>query len=215
MLVLVLSLSAGLGDAFAFLALGGIFTANMTGNVVLSTLFTRGDYAATLLGAAGAVVAFAAAAFLAFRRMERAPDATDQPPAALPLRRATLVPAIVIETLAALAWSIADDRTATRVGVIMACAAVSGLQSAAMKRATAAGGATTTYVTGTIVGVMDDLARGRSGVGRRIASIGALVLGGLLGCAITALDTRLTPWACVIALGAALGLAGRLRSPRP
>lgn len=40
-MLLFLSFGAGATDAFAFLALGGIFTANMTGNLVLVGLVGR------------------------------------------------------------------------------------------------------------------------------------------------------------------------------
>ena len=51
----MLSFGAGATDAFAFLALGGIFTANMTGNLVLVGLVGRDDYLASLVGAAIAI----------------------------------------------------------------------------------------------------------------------------------------------------------------
>ena len=58
--LVLLSFSAGAADAFAFLALGGIFTANMTGNLILTGMFTRPEFGATLVGAIVAIVAFAA-----------------------------------------------------------------------------------------------------------------------------------------------------------
>ena len=50
--LLVLSFAAGAADAFAFLLLGGIFTANMTGNLILAGLPTRPGYMSVLMGAA-------------------------------------------------------------------------------------------------------------------------------------------------------------------
>ncbi len=63
----MLSFAAGAADAFAFLLLGGIFTANMTGNLILAGLPTRPGYMSVLVGAAVAVTAFSVALYGGFR----------------------------------------------------------------------------------------------------------------------------------------------------
>ena len=63
----LLSFGTGAADAFAFTVLGGILTANMTGNAVLAVLFDRSAYLTTLAGAATALTAFALAALGGFR----------------------------------------------------------------------------------------------------------------------------------------------------
>lgn len=65
--LVLLTLASGAADAFAFLVLGGIFTANMTGNLVLAGMFTRPGWPTTLAGALTAIVVFAALVFGAFR----------------------------------------------------------------------------------------------------------------------------------------------------
>src|SRR5262245_60051139 len=63
----VLSFAAGATDAFAFLQLGRILTANMTGNLILVGLYQRPNYTTTLIGALVAVVVFALVTYLGFR----------------------------------------------------------------------------------------------------------------------------------------------------
>jgi uncharacterized membrane protein YoaK (UPF0700 family) len=58
--LVLLTLGSGATDAIAFLGLGGTFTANMTGNLVLIGLVGREDYAGTAVRATVACVAFAA-----------------------------------------------------------------------------------------------------------------------------------------------------------
>ncbi|MDQ2697345.1 MAG: DUF1275 domain-containing protein [Actinomycetota bacterium] len=66
-IAIVLSFAAGATDAFAFLQLGGIFTANMTGNMVLMGLVQRPDYLGTLFGGSVAIAAFAVGVYVALR----------------------------------------------------------------------------------------------------------------------------------------------------
>lgn len=204
-LVLALSFAAGVGDSFAFLTLGGIFTANMTGNVVLATMFSRPDYLATVAAALCALTAFAGAAFITFHVLGRGNG--DRP-------RGAKVPAVlgaaaVVQTGMATVWTLAAGRAARIVAVALA-AAVMGIQSAVMKRAAVAGGVTTTYITGTITGIADDLATGREPVGTRVVSLLTFVAGGVTGCALTMTCERLAPWVSL----AVLLLATRCSMPR-
>src|SRR5690349_2196820 len=122
----VLSLGAGATDAFAFLALGGIFTANMTGNLGLTTLFQRPGYATALAGALVALAVFAAALAAGFR-MKR-----------------VLGPAAGLQALVLAGWLAHVPHPA-----LIACsAAAMALQTVAGKRAF--DGVTTTFVTGTL-----------------------------------------------------------------
>src|SRR5690606_22892933 len=70
----LLSYAAGAGDAFAFVELGGVFTANMTGSLVLSGLTGRPGYGALVAGAATALAAFLAAVYAASRATPKGPE---------------------------------------------------------------------------------------------------------------------------------------------
>ena len=63
----MLAFAAGATDAFAFLLLGGVFTANMTGNLVLAGLTERPGYATMIVCVIIAILAFAVGLFAAFR----------------------------------------------------------------------------------------------------------------------------------------------------
>ena len=66
-LAVVLAFAAGATDAFAFLQLSGVFTANMTGNLVLAGLTEREGYANSIGGIVVAIVVFIAVLYAAFR----------------------------------------------------------------------------------------------------------------------------------------------------
>lgn len=70
----LLSYAAGAGDAFAFTELGGVFTANMTGSLVLSGLTGLPGYGALVAGAATALAAFLAAVYAASRAAPKGPE---------------------------------------------------------------------------------------------------------------------------------------------
>ncbi|PPG06502.1 hypothetical protein C5C59_04970 [Rathayibacter sp. AY1F4] len=65
--LVLLAIASGATDAFAFLLLGGIFTANMTGNLVLLGLYPRSAWLTTAAGAVTAIVFFAGAVYAGFR----------------------------------------------------------------------------------------------------------------------------------------------------
>ncbi|MCO8274354.1 DUF1275 domain-containing protein [Actinoplanes sp. TRM 88003] len=165
----VLSFAAGATDAFAFLQLGGIFTANMTGNLILVGLYQRPNYLTTLIGASVAVVAFALVTYLGFRVRNA---------------RVLLVVATVVQALVLAGYAVAD-RPLGRLwlcvfialsAVAMACQTVIG------RTIEARSGVTTTFVTGTLTSLMQSLANGRTEFRTvRILSILALVAGALVG----------------------------------
>ncbi|MEU0912822.1 DUF1275 family protein [Streptomyces althioticus] len=70
----LLSFATGAGDAFAFVELGGVFTANMTGSLVLSGLTSRPGYGSLVAGAAVALGAFLIAVYLASRAAPKRPQ---------------------------------------------------------------------------------------------------------------------------------------------
>lgn len=177
-LLLVLSFGAGATDAFAFLALGGIFTANMTGNLVLVGLVGRDDYLATLVGAAVAIAVFFVVLLVGFRY---AHTTTRSP---VRSTRMLLGVAAGVQVASLAAWWILDSPTDPIVvdGLVALSAAAMALQTVVARTSTVGGGLSTTFVTGTMVNVVDDLARGDTEyLALRIGAIAALVAGSFAG----------------------------------
>lgn len=209
--LILLSLSAGAADAFAFLALGGIFTANMTGNLILTAMFTRTEFVTTLWTAIVAVVAFAGVLYAAFRL-----TAGTAPGPGTPRRvvRRLVLPSLVIETVVVAIWlPFHGDGLAERGVVIALSSAALALQTVAAKKLSDVDGITTTYVTGTLTTTMQDLAE-RRGFGEtvRILSILALPVGALAATAALAAATWSGPivaWAAAALATGLLWLAGR------
>ncbi len=150
-LLLALAWSAGFVDAASYLGLGGVFTANMTGNTVLLGLaIARLDLAGSLRSAmalTGFCIGVIGGALLLARDRTKAPW-----PSAVTITLA--LEGLVLIALG-LAWSAAGNvPNAEMVGAFLLIAGCSmGLQSAALKRI----GIPTvgsTAITGTVTGVM-------------------------------------------------------------
>jgi uncharacterized membrane protein YoaK (UPF0700 family) len=138
-LVLLLTGAAGYVDAISYLALGRVFTANMTGNTVLLGLaLVQGDTdgaGRALLALAGFLVGGALGAALAYRGL----DDNEWP------RGVTL--ALVVEGVVLVA--LANDRSGSLAYRVTLAAIAMGIQSAAARRLDVFG-ITTTFVTGTL-----------------------------------------------------------------
>lgn len=178
-LALLLTVAAGATDALAYLGLGGVFTANMTGNLVL--LGIAGSHGADLhvARAAAATLAFAAGLVLAFR-MTR-----DLPAGALWPRRITLTLTVGLICQAAFlaGWAAVDATPSEEwdVALVSLSALAMGVQTACARRVALAG-ITTTFVTGTLTSIAESAAHGSARhVPRRLAVLLALVVGALAG----------------------------------
>lgn len=138
--VLVLSFAGGTVDAGAYLGLGHVFPANMTGNTVLLAIAVARGSATDLARAAVALVAYCTGALLGTLVLRRRGSWPGK--AAYTL----LVEAGLLATLVAL-WAALGS--GTHFGLIALAAAAMGSQSAAV-RSSHVGGISTTYVTGTL-----------------------------------------------------------------
>ena len=168
----------------SYLGLGRVFTANMTGNLVLLGI-TIGQ--GQLTGSIRAVIAFAGfvIGFLLGMRV----TARTQPSAVWP-RSATLALLAELGLLLGLlaGWEIAGGRPATvTLDVLIAVsAAAMGMQSAVARRLGVVA-VTTTFVTGMLTTMIAELATG--GPGRShwtlwVATLACLVLGAAAGAAV-------------------------------
>ncbi len=172
--LLLLSFGSGAADAFAFLALGGIFTANMTGNLILTGMFIRPGFPLVLLSAVVAIVVFTVVLYAAFRLTAAGTGIPVRPEC---LRRRLVIPSVAIQALVVVAWIVAPGTRGTieQCGVLALSAAALALQTVAAKKLSDVAGVTTTYVTGTLTTTMEALAE-RNATGQRVRVLSILAL---------------------------------------
>jgi uncharacterized membrane protein YoaK (UPF0700 family) len=222
-LLLTLTVVTGLVDAVSILALGRVFVANMTGNVVFAGFAITGapgfSLGASLFALAGFLLGAAAGGRLtAWVGHDRA----------LHLRAATvaefvlLAVALVIAAVAGGAGAthgtlhLAADADPFGPGTADALAAVlavaMGIQNA-VARHLSVPDLTTTVLTMTLTGIGIDLRAGRRsrvGLGRRLLAVAAMLAGGVLGAALVLHAGAVIPLALAAALLAvAAGSAAR------
>jgi uncharacterized membrane protein YoaK (UPF0700 family) len=204
-LLLALTAAAGWVDTLSYIALGHVFTANMTGNLVLLGLAVGTAQAGGAERSAVALAGFAAGALLGSALTRDA--AGDWP------RRVTA--ALAVEAAALVAFA-----TLWRAGVgvepLIALSAVGmGIQSAAVRRLAVAGVATT-FVTGTLTSLMAGLAalRPASGWARQAAVLAALLAGAVVAAAAWTRTPGVAPVGPAV-LVAVVTLAAAAREVRP
>lgn len=181
-LLVAMTVVTGLVDSFSYLALGHVFVANMTGNVVLlgfSLAGARGFSSTSSLVALGSFASGSLAAGRLGARLEKNRGRL--------LSCAAGVQVLFVATGTILAASSALPFSAgDRYGLIAVLAVGMGLQSATARKL-AVPDLTTTVLTQTISGVAaDSVIGGGSGskAGRRLVAVGAMLSGALVGAAL-------------------------------
>jgi len=153
-MLLVLTWAAGCVDAISYLGLGHVFTAMMTGNIVLLGLaLAQGDVLAALRSVF-AVIGFSVGVFIGAMIAERESKIAEWPGVVtLALAAETGMLAIFTAT-----WHLvgAIPGAGVRYFLIVLLAFAMGIQSAAVRRLGVPGIATT-YITGTLTSLMVDL----------------------------------------------------------
>jgi uncharacterized membrane protein YoaK (UPF0700 family) len=212
-LLLTLTAAAGSVDAVSFLGLGRVFTANMTGNLVLLGIAIG---QAQLAGSIRAVIAFAAFVFGVLVGVRV--TARNEPPAVWP-RSATLTLLAELGLLLALlaGWEIAGDRPGpVALDVLIALSAgAMGMQTAAARRLGVMG-LTTTFVTGMLTNLIAALATvgpGRSHWTLWAATLACLVIGAAAGAAVFIAWRPGAPLVAVLLVGTVFAAA--TKSARP
>jgi uncharacterized membrane protein YoaK (UPF0700 family) len=217
----LLTLVTGLVDAACYLGLGQVFTANQTGNAVLLAFGAAGPPGLPILGPTLSLAVFlvgaAGGGWLATRLV--GPAKTELP---APAWRRWLMIALLIEFalviaagLVALGLPDGGDGGDRRYPVIALLAAALGLQNATVRRL-AVPDITTTVLTMTLTGLAADsrLTGGDSPrMGRRLAAVGLMAAGALIGAFLLRVDLVLPVLAAalVIALAALELRFGRSR----
>ncbi|SDU73632.1 YoaK family protein [Jiangella alkaliphila] len=179
--VLLFGLTAvtGVVDAVSYLALGHVFVANMTGNVIFLGFGIAGAADVSAAASVAALLAFVLGA-LAGGRLSR-----HLQHAGTPRHLAVVTAAGLAGTTAALVLSllVGDDSAAARYALIVVLAATMGLQNASA-RALALPDLTTTVLTQSITGLAADSrwgSGGRQRAGRRLGSVATMLAGALAG----------------------------------
>lgn len=156
-LLLLLTGAAGNIDAVGYLALGRIFTANMTGNTVLLGLHLGQEQGAAALRAVIALVGFGVGLAIGALVVERARSKEAWPPA---VTAAFAIEAAMLAVLAVGMHLTATLRDVIEAQALIAVSAIAmGIQSAAVRRLNVPGIATT-YVTGTLTSAVTGLVAG-------------------------------------------------------
>jgi uncharacterized membrane protein YoaK (UPF0700 family) len=198
--LLALTFTTGVIDAVSYLALGHVFTANMTGNIVLLGFGITGGYGLPVLAPVISLASFLLGGSIGGRLVKRLGE-----------RHPTLIgSALGIEvTLIAIAALIAAEVKThpghgAAYGLIALMACAMGVRNA-MVRHIAVPDLTTTVLTMTLTGLaVDSWLAGGSGKGtvRRTAVVLAMLVGALCGAVLLRTD----PWVPLL-LAAAITLA--------
>jgi uncharacterized membrane protein YoaK (UPF0700 family) len=208
-LLLTLTFSTGLVDAVSYLGLGRVFSANMTGNIVLLGFGIAGGFDLPIVAPIVSLVAFLVGAALGGMLADMlAPRHRVHLGAALGAEVALLTVATLVTALATVQPDAASGDT-----VIGLLALAMGLRNATVRRF-AVPDLTTTVLTLTLTGLAADLRHlrvNRSSLLRRLCAVLAMLIGALIGALLLKSDP-----AWVLALAAVLAAvagAGYLRHP--
>jgi uncharacterized membrane protein YoaK (UPF0700 family) len=207
-LMILLTVVTGVVDALAYLKLGHVFVANMTGNVVFLGFAAAGAKGLSVGGSLLALACFLPGGIAASRLAGRLGDDRLRQ-----LRAATAVQTLLCATaipIAALAGH--DFRPGTRYALIALLALAMGVQNATARRL-AVTDLTTTVLTLTLTGIAaDSWLGGGSGAhtARRVLSVGAMLLGALIGALLLLKVAPVAPVALAAALLASVSVASTL-----
>lgn len=185
----------GLVDAVSLLALGRVFTANMTGNVVLLAFAVAGVPGVSFARSLTALVAFLAGAAVGGRLLSRAAP-EERARAAL---RAFGLEVVLLAAAAACAVDLRDSSPFVYAIIVLTAVAM-GARTAAVRKL-AIPDLTTTVLTLTVTGLAADstLARGTNPRWRwRLASVLAMFGGAAIGAVLVERSALLALVACAV-----------------
>jgi len=181
--LIVLTLISGLVDAVCYLGLGRVFTANMTGNVVVLGFAAAGAPGFSVTATLTSLAVFLVGAVCASRIAARVPSGKR----ARLLLTAMATEAVFVGAGAAVAFGVRTVGSGwPRFVVIALLAFAMGVRNATIRRL-AVPDLTTTVLTMTLTGLAADssLAGGDNrGSGRRTAAVAAMLAGAITGAAL-------------------------------
>jgi uncharacterized membrane protein YoaK (UPF0700 family) len=206
-LLLTLTAAAGSTDAVSFLALGRVFTANMTGNLVLLGIAIGQGQLAGSVRSVIALAGFALGTAIGVRLTART-----EGPAVWPLS-VTLALLVELGLLAAFlaGWEFAGDHPGALAldGLVAFSAGAMGMQAAAARRLQVMG-VTTVFVTGMLTSLIADLATvgpGRSHWRLWVTSLICLVIGAAAGAVLFMAWRPGAPLLAILLVGAVIAAA--------
>lgn len=208
--LLALTAATGVIDAVSYLGLGRVFTANMTGNVVLLGFAVAGAQGLSVTRSGIALLAFFVGAVIGGRTARSMSDA--------PWQRWTRVAFGAEAGLLLLATTFAigqtrslDAKPARLSAVIILTAAALGIRNATVRKL-AVPDLTTTVLTLTVTGLAADstLAGGvNQGFAKRSAAVVLMLAGAAVGAWLVEYSLALALAACAIAAGCCALAVGR------
>lgn len=192
-LLVLLTVVTGLVDSFSYLALGRVFVANMTGNVVFLAFDLGGAAGFVWWASLLAVVTFLVGAYAG-----GAVGRTYGAHRGRHLLSATAIQAVLVLVAFVVALGLGAPYSGGALATLVIVLGMAmGLQNATA-RALAVPDLTTTVLTMTLTGISADEARsGQGKLGRRAVSIAAMFVGGLVGAALVVGGHP--PWVLLIA----------------
>ena len=210
--LMVLTFTTGIIDAVSYVGLGRVFTANMTGNLVLSGFALGGAEGLSMQRPIVAIATFAVGAFAAgllINRIRRSPAEL--------FVLATVVEAMILSVAAAVGFSYTIAPPVHIVFVLIVLTAIAmGIRNAIVRKL-AVPDITTTVVTMALAGLAADspLVQGTATRrGRKIASIVGIISGAIVGTILLRTWGLGAPLAAAAALAALAGLRVALTIPR-
>ncbi|WP_433073367.1 YoaK family protein [Dactylosporangium sp. CA-052675] len=212
--LLLLAGNSGAIDAIGFVVLGGAFTSVMTGNMILLGIALPQADAALAVRSGLAIVLYMAGAYLGTRIAGQPRD--DDPPWPRPVTWALLTELAFLAVMAA-GWWAAGGHPHGNVQLLLlgADAVALGIQSSAILRF-GVKGLSTTYMTGTLTGVVATLAQGRHP--GQVAASARIMVSLIAGAAAAMLLVRhapmLVPLLQLVPVGLAVATQVRVVRPR-
>ncbi len=206
-LLVSMTLVTGLVDAFSYLALGHVFVANMTGNVVLLGFALAGAPGFSIEASLVAIASFALGSVAGGRIGARYSKNRG-----LHLGSATVVQSVGLAAAVALAAAGGSPvPSGYRYGLIVLLAIAMGIQNATARKL-AVPDLTTTVLTMTITGITADSALGGgngSKAGRRLVAVGTMLAGAVVGAAFIVHHSIVYPLVIALIVAAGVGTASR------
>jgi uncharacterized membrane protein YoaK (UPF0700 family) len=204
-LLLAITVSTGLVDAYSYLVLGHVFVANMTGNVVFLGFAVAGAHSFSIPASLVALVSFGSGSVVGGRIAAKFSDHRGRHLASAMAAESVFLAVSVVLAF----WSSNPPQSAFRYALIIVLSLATGIQNASI-RGLAVPDLTTTVLTMTVTGIGADSALGGgngSKSGRRVVAVAAMFAGALLGAALV-LHVRVgLPLAVAFAVIAAVAVA--------
>ncbi len=181
-LLVAMTLVTGLVDAFSYLALGHVFVANMTGNVVFLGFAVAGAHGFSVSASLVALLSFVVGSVIGGRIIGRYGHHRGRHLALSMAAESVFLAVAVVLAL----WSSNSPQHGFRYGLIVVLSLATGIQNASIRKL-AVPDLTTTVLTMTVTGIGADSTVGGgkgSKSGRRLIAVAAMFIGALLGAAL-------------------------------